>query len=146
MYERPRRRVQFLVGTCLASCASVPPPTQQELAGADYGERPTEEEVLNGIRNWMTSNTFGLENPGSLKLRNLELQQNYISTSAGNVFGYLACFEWDAKQRLRGYSGYQIGGYLIKNGSAYDFDHDTNRSLSATLRCADLKENATTEP
>ena len=124
----------------LVACAATPTPSPETLASAYYGEPPTEEEVLTGIRNWMSSSTYGLESPGSLQIRNLELSKNYIRTSAGNVFGYLACYEWDAKQGLRGYGGFKTAGYLIRDGEAYDFDHDTNRSRSASFRCSELKQ------
>ena len=132
----------MLAITCLSACASTPPPTADEISAAYYGAQPSEQEVLDGIRNWMTDPSFGLENPASLDIRNLQLHKTYIRTSVGNIFGYLACFEWDARKAKGGYGGYKTAGYLIRDGQAWAFDHDDHRSVAATYRCSELRDAA----
>ena len=89
----------------LSACSSIPEPSPEQLKSADYGEKPSEEEVMTAIRRWMSDPTFGLENPASLDVRNLQLHKTYIRTSEGILFGFLACFEWDARKSRGGYGG-----------------------------------------
>jgi hypothetical protein len=135
----------FFALLCLVigACASPPPPpTEQELEAAYYGSEPTLDEVRSSVRYWMTSEAYGLKYPDTLKGRNVKVWRTYVSMDGRYEYGYLYCFEWDAKTSFDEYNGFEVAGYLFRDGKGIGVEEEQGyESEDANERCRALKRS-----
>lgn len=120
----------LIIGMCisgLAGCASRPP-SQQELANADYGPYPENWQSLVKARL-----KLGLVDPDSAQYRFLyaqpfkgwqSVQGDHGEFSTKTIYGWHACFEYNAKNRMGGYAGYKQAYALINRGRILAFWND----------------------
>ena len=100
----------------LAGCASAP--TQQEIAGADYGSPMTPSECLSMAQQAIASR---LKDPGSAEFQNeAPCHQGWVSSvpilGMKAAFGYVQRGEVNGKNSFGGYVGFRPFLVLMKNG------------------------------
>ena len=100
----------------IGGCAT--PPTQQELAAADYGTYPDNFEQI--IKNHMTSI---LKDPDSARFQFLNNPKKGWNGLGGKKFGYVSCVNINAKNSYGGYVGSRMSYFMIRNGKIIDFSH-----------------------
>jgi hypothetical protein len=94
----------------LFGCAT--PPTQQEIASADYGVYPKDyEEIIKSYMNGI------LKDPMSAQYTFLGAPQIAWTSFGGRKFGYGTCVRINAKNSFGGYTGNHLSYFLIRNGS-----------------------------
>ncbi len=103
-----KKIILITLSLLLISCV---PPTREELAGADYGNYPSNYKET--IKSYLNRN---LKDPDSAKIEYLNEPRTAWSTwGGGKKFGYAVCANVNSKNSFGGYTGYKIGYYLIKN-------------------------------
>lgn len=119
----------------LAGCAA-PPPTQHELAAANYGPPPRNYKA--SIMTYMASI---LKDPESARYGfSSEPIRGYMGAS--RKFGWIACATINAKNSFGGYVGTRQYIFLIQNNVVVDYDNTDGKSYSYDKeindRCARL--------
>ena len=111
----------------LVGCASRPP-SHQELANADYGPYP--ENWQNLIKARLK---LGLVDPESAQYRFpygqpfkgwKSVQGDRGEFSSKTIYGWHTCFEYNAKNRMGGYTGYKQTYVMINKGRIQAFWND----------------------
>ena len=119
----------LLALSAVTGCASgptLPPPTADELAAADYGKKPASfNQTFVGFLHHMN-----FKDPESLKVRNVSAYKQYRTYEETRRYGYLICGEYDAKNGFGGYSGYQKAGYFVHDDLAYGINSSGTDYLS----------------
>lgn len=102
--------ISLVLTFTLFGCAI--PPTQQEIASADYGLYPKDYEEI--IKSYMNNI---LKDPMSAQYTFLGAPQIAWTAYGGKKFGYGTCVRINAKNSFGGYTGNQLSYFLIRNGS-----------------------------
>lgn len=97
----------------LAGCAT--PPTEQELASADYGAYPGDYEQV--VEGYMQSI---LKDPDSARYEFLNSPKKGWAGIGNKRFGYVVCANINAKNSFGGYTGNRLNYFFIKDGSVID--------------------------
>lgn len=108
--------VLFALG--MTGCASLPPPSAQELAVADYGPEITPEYAEKKIVQY-----FGriLIDPYSAIYRNsTQVQKHWMRDRSGKFhYGYATGFAVNAKNRMGGYTGEKLYFIVFYKGEVF---------------------------
>lgn len=105
----------FLAAALIAGCAS--PPTQQEIASADYGYEPNQYQAEKDVKQF-----FGryLKDPYSAQYQFGDVYKGYFVGSAFEgrklMAGYLLDASVNAKNSFGGYMGNKQYKFLFRNG------------------------------
>lgn len=87
-------------------------PTPEQIAHASYGQYPDNYQEI--IRSYMSSILF---DPTSVMYSEWRgPSKEFFQEEGKTVFGYRVCVEVNAKNRMGGYTGWQIQFFLIKDG------------------------------
>ena len=101
-----------LVGGCATK------PTLEELASADYGQYPSNYELI--IKNYMQGT---LKDPNSARYQFLNSPKSGWTNLGGKKFGYIVCVYINAKNSYGGYVGNRMSYFMIKNDRVIDASH-----------------------
>lgn len=106
----------------LFSCATIPKPTEQEAANADYGAYPDNYQEI--IKNYLADLLF---DPYSAVYSNW--RGPLRGWSGGGFFqvayGYRVCVDINAKNRMGGYVGKKLHYFVINNGRIIQYFDET---------------------
>ena len=108
--------VLFALIALVSGCAT--PPTQEELASADYGQYPSDYEQI--IKGYMQAT---LKDPDSARYQFLNPPKTGWNGFGGKKFGYIVCAYINAKNSYGGYVGNRMSYFMIKNGRVIDASH-----------------------
>lgn len=120
------KKQNLLLASLLALTACASPPSPAQLADADYGPYPTNWKAL--VKERLES---VLVDPGSAEYRfnypaPIQGWQNVKGPAGGfsseTIYGWKACFQYNAKNRMGGYGGYEDVYVFFKNGRIALFD------------------------
>jgi hypothetical protein len=112
-------RTFLIAAICgLSAIGCVQPATEAEIAAADYGPEPTQEQAEHAIRLWMR---HYLKDPGSVTDFEAKWQgSGYLRQAplAGGAtfWGWRYEASWNAKNSYGGYVGITSHAFVIKNG------------------------------
>lgn len=100
----------FICG--LVACASVRPPTSEELASANYGPYP---ENYKQIIETKIKQILVDEDSARFRFNSVPVKVWHDFTS-GRAYAWGVCFEVNGKNRMGGYVGYRPYYMIIQNG------------------------------
>lgn len=105
---------------CLIGCATIPPPTPEQISNADYGNYPYNYQEV--IKDFMDDL---LIDPGSAVYSNWRgPSKGWVGNGfQGYVFGYRVCVFVNAKNRMGGYVGKRLYHFVINKGRVIQY-HD----------------------
>ena len=87
-------------------------PTPEQIATASYGQYPDNYQEI--IQSYMSSILF---DPTSVMYSEWRgPSKGYFQDDGKAVFGYRVCVEVNAKNRMGGYTGWQVQFFMIKDG------------------------------
>ena len=114
-------KIRYLILIAFTVTGCVNPPTQQEIASADYGVFPTNSGEL--IKDFYSNR---LKDPDSVKYKRFTQPKQYYlgDRSSGPIYGYLVCATLNAKNSYGAYIGYSTDGFLIRNGHIVKYVQD----------------------
>lgn len=115
-----KRTTLFAMVLALVGC--VTPPTQEELAAADYGLYPHDYETI--IKTYMSR---VLKDPDSGRFEFLNAPKTAWNKLDGLQYGYAVCANINAKNSYGGYTGFQMSYFLIRNGRVIIARHSSGR-------------------
>lgn len=95
--------------TLLSSCAL--PPSQEEMATADYGLYPSDYERI--IKDYAA---ITLKDPSSAQYTFLNEPKRAFNGIGGAKFGWVVCANINAKNSYGGYVGTRMNYFMIKDG------------------------------
>lgn len=100
----------------LVGCATINPPTAEQLEKADYGREITTTE-FNQIAQTRLADI--LLDPSSLMYYGATATKKHWATdrTGTNYFGYFGCYDYNAKNRMGGYGGKERECLLVRNGA-----------------------------
>lgn len=121
--------LMFFTVLMLAACAT--PPKPEEIKSADYGEKPSTNDMVSAAKNYMSKSLY---DPYSAVYSCSKPVKSWITAGAGkegNVefnrtyFGYSSACTINAKNRFGGYTGNQEYLFMIygKGNGKYYFAH-----------------------
>ena len=123
----------FLTTLTISGCSSLP--TQEQIAGLDYGTYPV--EYKNIIQNYLD---FSLKDPDSRKVQFLKPPRkgwNTLTEKFGNTgqitAGYEVCVYVNAKNSFGGYTGSKMTWFLIKNNVVSKAVFSTNKGQAPSI-------------
>lgn len=97
-----------VVVSALAGCAT--PPTQQEISSADYGPEPSNYQAV--IKDYMAS---ALKDPESARYEFYRKTTEKGFSGNPRTYGWVTCFNVNAKNSYGGYTGMQKYFVLIRH-------------------------------
>lgn len=104
------------VSLILAACATGPP-TQEELATADYGSIISQEDAQRKAQSFISSS---LKDPNSAQYQWGNVEKGWIrhapAYGGGLVFGYILDVNVNAKNSFGGYVGFKPYQFVFYNG------------------------------
>jgi hypothetical protein len=116
----------------LAGCAT--PPTQEELATADYGPFP--KDYQDTIRAYFDQT---LKDPDSVRYKWRGEPSRGWETLGGKKFGWRVCVDVNAKNSYGGYTGYQTSYFMFQNHRIASMHHGNSRGSSlADMLCSKM--------
>jgi hypothetical protein len=130
------KKIYFAALSILVGCTA-PPPTQQELAAANYGPPPKNYKAtvmmfMGGILKDPESARYGFY---------IEPAKGYMGAS--RKFGWATCATINAKNSFGGYVGAKLYFLLIRNDVVVDYDNTDGKSYlydrEINERCASLQ-------
>lgn len=127
---------------CLASC--VHGPTPEQMASADYGSYP--ESYKEVIQQYFSKSLF---DPYSAQYSDWRgPSSGYLARPFGGetIFGYRACVEVNAKNRMGGYTGSKQYFFMIRNGGVAYVDGGYDGYNTITQQIADYCSSVTYTP
>jgi hypothetical protein len=111
LQEMTMNKLIAIAALILAGCSFAP--SKEQVANADFGERPDSTRATATITNYLERT---LIDPGSLRLRCAEARKGWAREliSRPSQFGWVVYCEVNAKNRLGGYTGAKPHIYLFK--------------------------------
>lgn len=130
----------LVMTTALSGCMTAPrAPTQSELSTADYGQVPTAADAERlALAAWRERAL----DPGSIMVRVTGGPARWWARNREGqaVFGYLFDVQINGKNTYGGYTGWQPGQLLVKNGQTlWSWTYDQGRHGGYVLR-GDLRQ------
>jgi hypothetical protein len=116
--KRPSVRLSVISAALVVLAACVPLPTQEEVAGWDFGPHPADYERV--VKDFYQRN---LKDPDSAKYQNISFPTRYwLANRLGErKFGYLVCVALNAKNSYGAYTGYATDALFIRYGQVVDY-------------------------
>lgn len=111
------RKLFLIIATMLMSGCATAPPTQDEIANADYGAAPP-AAYQNDVKQYFAES---LKDPESVKYKEITApEKGWVTLSfvegGGRVYGWLVRATINAKNSYGGYIGYTTYSFLFRNG------------------------------
>jgi len=106
----------------LLGCATVQPPSPEQLATADYGKYPDnyEEIIINSMSDLLIDPQSAIYSHWRGPV------EGWVTSNGGYIFGYKVCTDVNAKNRFGGYTGRKTYFFVIRNGEIIRYARPEN--------------------